>query len=315
MLSRVADSLYWMSRYLERAEHTTRLLDVHLNLMLDSEPGLVEKKRLGTLLESLVITRDPDEMDTNEWLRWLTFDPETPVSITTAITTARENARQVREQISSEMWTQINMLYLNVRHANVNTVWDKLPHEFYQEIKSGSHLFQGITDATMIHHQGWHFIQLGRYMERIFGLLHLLNAHFKETALYYQADISNHHFFELLAALKSVSAFEAYCKVYNPNVQPVQIVEFLLFNQQFPRSMGFCVDKILASLTALAEVTNQKDSRLFRVAGRLQSSLSYDEIADIRDLPIYLGNIERQIKQIHSALYATYITYQVEDAL
>ncbi len=316
MLSRVADSLYWLSRYLERAEHISRLVDVHLNMLLDSEPGLLEQKRLMTLLESLMVSYEATDLDTNEWVRRLTFDTATSVSIMSSITEARENARQVREQISSEMWTQINTLYLQVRRANQNTIWEQSPHEFYKEIKNGSHLFQGITDATMNHHQGWRFIQLGRYIERTYGLLNLLNVHFKQTDLQHAPDMTNNRFFELLAVLKSVTAFEAYCKVYNPNLQVIQIIEFLLFDQAFPRSLRFCVDMSLDSLSALADSTNRvKNSPLLRAAGRLQSRLSYDEIADIQYLPDYLSGIKQQVDQIHDILYATYITYQIEDAL
>lgn len=316
MLSRVADSLYWMSRYLERAEHTARFIDVHLNLILDSEPGILDQKRVKALLESLMVPNEDTEIDTASWLRWLTFDANNDASITHAITTARDNARQVREQISSEMWTQINTLYLHVRRANADSVWDASPHDFYQEIKQGSHLFQGITDATMNHHQGWHFIQLGRYIERTIGLVNLLNAHFSAAALSPKQTISTDRYFELLAILKSVSAFEGYLKVYNPNLQPNQIVEFLLFSQEFPRSLRFCVDQSLYSLHALAEATGRsRNTRLYRVAGRLQSNLSYDEIGDIRDLPDYLSNIKQQIYQIHATLYGTYITYPIETAL
>jgi len=313
MLSRVADSLYWMSRYLERAENTTRLLDVHMNLELDISSGLVEKQRAERLLTSLSL---PQHTITDNLLPSLTFDRENPASIFALVAGARENARQVREQLSSEMWTQINKLYLHVRGADADTVWQSSPHNYYLEIRDGSHLFQGITDATMNHNQGWHFIQLGRYIERGIALLNLLDVHFTDAHLRSKDHITTDRYFELIETLKCVSAFEAYTKVYNPNVQPTWIVEFLLFNPEFPRSLRFCVEMVQTSLIALSEMTGHtRHSRLYKIAGRIQSRLSYDDIDDINELHEYLENIKHQIFQIHDTLNHTYISYPIETAL
>ena len=313
MLSRVADSLYWMSRYLERAENTARLLDVHMNLELDISSGLVEKQRTQRLLKSLNL---PSDSISENLLPTLTFDRNNPASIFSLIAGARENARQVREELSTEMWTQINKLYLHVRSADADAVWHSSPHNYLLEIRDRSHLFQGVTDATMNHNQGWHFIQLGRYVERSTALLTLLDVHFHDAHLRYRNDITTDRYFELIETLKCVSAFEAYTKVYNPNVQPMWIVEFLLFNQEFPRSLRFCVDMVQTSLIALSEMTGRtRNSRLYRIAGRIQSNLSYDEIGDINGLHNYLENIKHQIYMIHDTLYNTYITYPIETAL
>ena len=314
MLSRVADSLFWMSRYLERAENTARLLDVHLNLMLDSSPGMVEQQRLSNLVSTLALVEPPSPNE--NMIRSLTFDSNHASSISTLITSARENARQVREEISSEMWTQINKLYLHVQEAKADSMWEESPHDFYLEVRNGSHLFQGITDATMNHNQGWHFIQLGRFIERIFGLLNLIDIHFKDMQLSTQHNISTDRYFELVATLKSVTAFEAYTKVYSPNLQPMWIVEFLLFNSEFPHSLRFCVEMLQTSLNTLAEMSERtRNARLYRLMGRLQSNLSYDEIDDIEDLHNYLDNIKQQIYRIHHTLYDTYISYPIETAL
>lgn len=313
MLSRVADSLYWMSRYLERAENTTRLLDVHMNLALDISSGQLEKQRVERLMASLSL---PPHTITDDLLPSLTFDRDNSASIFALVAGARENARQVREQLSSEMWTQINKLYLHVRGADADAVWQSLPHNYYLEIRDGSHLFQGITDATMNHNQGWHFIQLGRYIERGIALLTLLDVHFSDTHLRSKDHITTDRYFELIEILKCVSAFEAYTKVYNPNVQPNWIIEFLLFNPEFPRSLRFCVEMVQNSLIALSEMTGRtRHSRLYKIAGRIQSRLSYDDIDDISELHEYLENIKHQIFEIHDTLYHTYISYPIETAL
>src|SRR5215210_6198332 len=180
MLSRVADSLYWMSRYLERAEHTARLVDVGLNLMLDQSPASAER-RWGRLLESLnappqlVGLSDPDRIT-----QAMTFEMENETSIVACIASARENLRQVREQISSEMWEQLNRLFIHVKGASMEDIWNTGSHEFFRSVKEGAHLFQGITDATMNHGEGWHFMQVGRSIERASATATLLDAHLNE---------------------------------------------------------------------------------------------------------------------------------------
>ncbi|GAB5492957.1 MAG: alpha-E domain-containing protein [Phototrophicaceae bacterium] len=311
MLSRVADSLYWMSRYLERAEHTARVIDVHLNIMLEVEDDH-EQRRLVHLLDCLNVDSNLEESE--DILLFLAFDTESHSAITASIASARENARQVREQLSSEMWMQLNKLYLLVQKTDTD-IWDVSPHDYLIQVREGSHLFQGVTDSTMNHNQGWHFIQIGRYLERALDLLNLIDVHFDNIPLILEEDISTEHYFDLVGILKSVSAFEAYCKVYNPNVRSERIIEFLLFDQEFPRSLRFCIDTMLVSLHALSDATGRsRNSRLYRLAGRLQSNLSFDEINDIQNLNEYINNIKHQIYLIHDTLYDTYISYEIETA-
>ncbi|MEO1441078.1 MAG: alpha-E domain-containing protein [Chloroflexota bacterium] len=318
MLSRVAESLYWMSRYLERAENTARLIDVHQNLMLDSSPEISEGPRLLRLLHSIDYRVASDDLpETEDILKTLAFDADNPFSIHHSVTAARENARQVREQVSSEMWTQINKLYLDVHTVEPDAVWGDTPHDFFVAVKQGSHLFQGITDATMNHNQGWYFIQVGRYIERLVALTTFLNVQLQQHEDFADNSKGN-EYFEMVAMLKSVSAFEAYCKVYNPEMKPEWIAEFLLFNSEFPRSARFCADGILNALDRMADVTmRHKNQRVNRLAGRLQSSLSFDEISDVLDGDFhdYLMNIKRQAFKIHDSLYEAYINYSIEAAL
>lgn len=315
MLSRVADSLLWVARYLERAENTARLLDVHLNFMLEASEELAEK-RLADLRKSLSADEQMLDCTAEECFDILTFNTETPFSIISNMTNARENARQAREQISSEMWQQINKLYLYCRNKGSFSLWNDAPHDFYLRVREGSHLFQGVTDATMNHNQSWHFIQIGRYLERSLNLVQLLRAQFEDIPLTLQESTVPDQYFDLVATLKSVSAFEAYTKVYNPNPQPRWIVSFLLFNQQFPRSLRFCIDMIQRSILVLSDTTGRgKDTRLHRVMGRVASNLSFDDMNDVRELSPYLDNIQHQIYTIHDMLYDTFITYPIESEL
>src|SRR3954453_5437981 len=175
MLSRVADSLYWMARYMERAEHTARVVSVNLNQTLDRTPEAAMAS-WGRLVASLppppvgpgAPMAPPDAVDLAN-----------RDAIAACVAAARENARQVREQISSEMWEELNRLFLQVRSAATDAWWGTHTHEYFTSVLAGAHLFQGITDATMTHGEGWHYIQVGRFMERASATAALLAAHFE----------------------------------------------------------------------------------------------------------------------------------------
>ena len=168
MLSRVADSLFWMSRYLERAEHTTRLLEVNLNLMLDEDESAAERRWQRVLValgnpKEIVWNGDPYALT-----RTLTFDTSYKASIISCIVSARENSRHVREQISTEQWHRLNSLYLEVTKPATQALatGTEVPGEFLQQVMEAVHQFQGVSDSTMSHGEGWQFIQVGRYIER-----------------------------------------------------------------------------------------------------------------------------------------------------
>lgn len=321
MLSRVADSLYWMSRYLERAEHTARLIDVHLNLMLDDPRQDVSHRRWNQILRSLhqPPVSASSFTDEEQMMRDLTFDSANPASIESVIASARENARQVREEISSEMWTQLNQLYLHVKEINFEEVWERQPHEFFRDVRNGAHLFQGITASTMVRAEGWHFIQLGRYIERALLITTFLDIHYRAFALsdtlYNRQSVDD--YFQWLGLLRFFTAFEAYTKVYNADLRTDRITEFLLLNAEFPHSLRFCVEMMYNAANDIADVTTlHRNSRLHRMIGRLRSSLSFDEVDDILpDLHRYLERIRQQCLEIHEAIYQTYIYRPVDSTI
>jgi uncharacterized alpha-E superfamily protein len=320
MLSRVADNLYWMSRYLERAEHTARLVDVHLNLSLDQSRTSAADQRWERLLDALhVPLPEGGVRDEYTATHLLAFDTENSNSIVSCIANARENARQVREKISSEMWMQLNRLYLDVRSTHLDNIWDEQPHEFFREVKDGAHLFQGITDSTMAHDEGWDFIQLGRFIERAGGVATLLDRHLSALPLWAgDQNLAMDDYFEWLGLLKCCTAFEAYCKVYNADLRPNRMVEFLLYNEDFPHSVRFCIEQVQIGLQSIADGTAvSKNSRVNRLAGRLRSALSFDQVDELiaRGTHAYLEDIHRQCSQVHTAIYETYVAYAVEAAL
>ena len=329
MLSRVADSLYWMSRYLERAEHTTRLLDVNLNLMLD-ETSARGARRWDRMLQAL---GNPREVQFHGDLRALSqslcFDPVHKSSILACIISARENARHVREQISTEQWHRLNSLYLQVTrpemrsNMNPGTVMGDImsadqPAEFLQRVMEAVHQFQGVSDSTMSHGEGWQFIQVGRYIERASATAMLLEA--------YHADLwkdpdripEGNEYLEWMGLLRSATAFEAYCKVYTADLTPDRILEFLLLDPEFPHSLRFSIDNLQHALGAIqAESGKGRAEPLHRLAGRLQSSLSYSSVDEILsgDVVAYLHGIQHQCRAIQEMIYELYVDYSIQAAL
>jgi len=317
MLSRVADNLYWMSRYLERAEHTVRLLSVNLNLMLDESTSSAGQ-RWQRVLTAL---GDPGPTvwngDAYEFAQQLTFDPANRSSITSCIVSARENARQVREQVSSDQWQWLNRLYLRVSRFRLDGDADMQLPAFLASIYEGVHLFQGVTDSTMSHGEGWHFIQMGRYLERASATVKLLEAYYREFGMENRAPEGS-DFLEWIGLLRSCTAFEAYCKVYTADLSHDRIMEFLLLSAEFPHSVRFSVDRFYAAIEAThTDGDRQRASALTRIAGRLQASLNFGQIQEIlaQDACAYLESIRRCCGEIHQTIYGLYVDYPIQTAL
>ncbi|MCA0352521.1 MAG: alpha-E domain-containing protein [Chloroflexi bacterium] len=313
MLSRVADSLYWIGRYLERTEHTARLLDVNLSLMLDQTPAAAERR--WERMQTYLAWNYEGIPQTYALVQALTFDVSNASSLVSGIGAARENARQVREQISSEMWEQLNRVYLQVKRTTMDQMWQE-PHEFLHNVlKEGIHLFQGITTATLSHGECWHWLRLGQFMERAMATAILLDVHFAETG---GKPDDQTNYLDWVGLLKSCTSFEAYCNVYTADIRPERIAEFLLLNAESPRSVRFAADQVAASIQAIAANTvGRRGDRVKRLAGRLQASLDYGQVDEIMadGLSGYLATIQQQCQQIHTNVYQTFISYPVETAL
>jgi uncharacterized alpha-E superfamily protein len=308
MLSRVADSLYWMSRYFERADHCARVLEANYNLMLNPSK-LSTEDRWHRIMASLGIAATANGIDPQMAMIQLTSDPEHESSIVSCIAECRENAGQVREQISSEMWERLNRLYHQVTQAN-SRLADSDPLRLVAAVREGSYEFQGVTAATMNHGEGWHFIQLGKYMERSCALPVLLDAYFSTAG---QADD-----LDWVGLLASCAAFESYCKVYTADLKPDSMAEFLLLNPEFPYSVRYAVERMSAAIAAISETSfKHATSRIERIAGRLRASLAYAQIHEIMagGLHRYLDSVIEQCKSLHAAVHAVYIDYPIQSAL
>lgn len=320
MLSRAADSLYWMSRYLERAEHSARLINVHLNTMVGQSPSAAERhwqRLFGSLRIALPIDESGQILAAQPYdiIRGLTFDRSNPDSLVSNISAARENARQIREQLSSEMWEQINRIYLNLNQRSFDQVWNDQPHAFFREIENNTNLFQGLTASTMMHDEGWRFIQMGGYLERAISTATLVDAHYAIYEDNKEEPLRTDEYLQWVGLLKSCSAFEAYCRTYTPTLHSRHIAEFLLLSPVLSRSLHFCVDRMHQAVQQIASITGGGHSqRLTRLTGRLQAKVRYGQIDEILDegLHAFLSDFVEQCQEVHLAIYHAYIDYQVE---
>lgn len=313
MLSRVADSLYWMSRYIERAENDARILDVNLQLLLDLGDEADAMQHWAPVIASLEETDLFDSLyagaDERSVTEFLTLQRENPNSIISCLTLARENARTTREQISSEMWEQINRLYLFVQSAEAKQLLESSPHEFFVRVIFGSHLFQGITDATMTHGEGWDFIRLGAFLERADSTSRILDVKYHILLPSGENVGGNVDTIQWMGVLKSCSALEAYCKLYVSQVAPWKVAEFLITHRDFPRSIRYCIDSLDAALHRISGVDESRyANEAERLSGRLRSDLDYVTIGEIFDsgLHEYLEEIQKRLVAVSNAMHATY---------
>jgi uncharacterized alpha-E superfamily protein len=318
MLSRVADSLYWMSRYLERAENTVRQLDVTMGLMLDTG-GTSAETRWRRLVDSL---GNPGGLEWNGDLesmaRTLVFDNLNHAAVTFCINGARENARQVREEISTEQWQRLNRLFHQIHSPQALAQFGVSINDLLASILDGLHLFKGVSNTTMIHGQGWQFIRLGRYLERAYATATLLEVYQSELLHLQEREYAGYQYLEMVGLLRRCTSFEAYCQVYTADVVPGRILEFLLLNRDFPHAIRYCVDAIREAIDSIQRTGGRRPpGELTAGIGRLHAMLGFTTIAEIisGDTAEFLHNIREQCLRIHEMIYRHYVHYSIQSAL
>jgi uncharacterized alpha-E superfamily protein len=311
MLSRVAESIHWMSRYVERAENVARFVEVNLQLMLDAPEGQDQQwaPLVATTGDDAEFTKRYGTATQQNVIQFLAFDAENSNSIFSCLRAARENARTVREIISSEMWLQLNKFYLMVNDAAASGKGMEMPHEFFGEVKNASHLFNGVTAATMTHGEAWHFgPMLGRMLERADKTSRILDV--KYFILLRSAEDVGTPFDDIqwAAVLRSASAFEMYRKRHG-RISPKGVVEFLLLDREFPRAIQFSLLGARASLhaisgTPLGTFRYPPEKRL----GQLCSDLSYASVDEIINsgLHEYLDELQTQVNQVGAGIHETF---------
>jgi uncharacterized alpha-E superfamily protein len=313
MLSRVADALFWMSRYLERAEHVARLLDVCFSMELDLH-GVLAGPADQHWVNLAAVLQQPLPAPNGVLLsaalgHGLTFELENASSIVSCVSRARYNARSIRGTINSRLWKELNKLYWLLSDPAFSSQARESPHEFYEAVAQGNYAFQGVCDATMTHDEGWQFIQLGKYLERADKTLRILDVHYH--LLHEPADpgalpLAN---LQWAGVLRCCHAYEAYQRLYVGRVEPERIVEFLLLNAGFPRSVRFCLE---SASQALLEIESQAPgrglSRAGRVLGRVLNDLKFSETDQLlqTDLRVFMREVLEGCAQVSRAVQDQY---------
>jgi uncharacterized alpha-E superfamily protein len=315
MLSRVADSLYWMSRYLERAEHIARLLAVKLEAMTEQSHEEAEAA-WGRVAAALSAEEFSDgSVDAFAITKHLAFDRYNSSSLVSSLAFARDNARQVREQLSTEVWEYLNRLYLRLMPMTAESIWTQAPARPFREALEDLYTLNGVTYSTLSHTEGWYFLEIGRYIERAQLIIRLLDLHFGEAKSLVS---ETPKYFDWIVHLKFCNAFEPYCKEYTAIVVPEKIAEFLLFDEEFPHSVRYAVDRVCEALQAVAPgAPPSRRARVERLAGKLKASVDFTQIEELLSgsLSAFLADLTRQCEEIHEAVYASYITYGAETVL
>ena len=315
MLSRVANSIYWMSRYIERAENIARFIDVNLHLDLDREAGVIEQ---WSPLVS--ITGDSEQFETHydaatrqNVMRFLSLDRAYPNSIASCVAAARENARTIRDAITSEMWQQINALYIAMQRAEDSSIVGNRSHDFYTEIKSGCLLFNAITDATMSHSTGWDFCTLGRMLERADKTSRILDVKYFLLLPSPEAVGTTIDTVQWGALLHSAGALEMYRQRYGA-ITPDRVAAFLILDPDFPRSLAHCLVRAERSLLSIVHPTDPppRVNLAQRKIGRLRSSLEFGDVNEMIDLGLheYLDAFQDKLNDIDVALNGAFFQFE-----
>ncbi len=316
MLAREADAMYWMARYVERAEHVARLLRVNASTMVDVG-DLAPALQIRQWQSLLTILRLPELEDVNgdvaiRMAYHLTLDMECPNSIINCIIRARENARSIRENISSEMWENLNGLYWALRSDDAQARFEESPDDTYRSILNASMLFQGLTNQTLAHDQRWLFAQLAKHLERIDVTCRVIETKYNFLQSAEQMLESTIRNINWMAVLRSCCSIEAYRRQYLGDLDPMRVVGFLVLEKNFPRSVRFAVCNALASISAIgAEVQQGAVEPAERILGRLDAQLEYAELSEILNegVPNYLQNIQRSTNDAAVAVQQSYFLH------
>jgi uncharacterized alpha-E superfamily protein len=314
MLSRVADSIYWMARYMERAENLARLLLSTQNLMLDAGAGAADAVQFWQPV--LMATGDEEayaELHTGitggRITEFLTLRTDNPNSILNSVRAARENARTVRDQISDEVWLCVNGLRLFMESQEARALQRQQSAALYERVLLGSYQFQGIAESTTPRGEEWHFLHLGTVLERADKISRLL-----DTCSSLPVEIATGPGslpLRWAALLRSCSAWHAFQTV-SPKLDPVKIIEYLLLDDTFPRSVTHCLNEVHATLIALSGHGTLRDMSLpVRLAGRLAADLRYATVDEIlaAGLHSFIDDLQTRLNQIGESIFQTFVLY------
>ena len=310
MLARVADSLYWIGRYVERAEHLCRISDVMLTATLDDSEAAVIVAHIAMAAMEDREDLAPGQLPMDA-VRSLLFDREDLSSVVNSLARARENARHVRDQITTEIWERLNRLYLRVTGAYAEQNFTQAPSDYLHGIIADLHLFKGAADTTLSHGEGWRFLLLGVYIERAQLIARLLEVCFSDGKTPAVTEP-----IALMSVLRMACALEPYLRVYTAEINPLLVLQFLLFDEDFPRSIRFSTARIEDYLDRLAP-PGLPTSRTApeRLAGRLKARLEFADMDETLAPGAILSGVVAECSRIHDAIYETFIDYPLEQRL
>ncbi|MGF1657013.1 MAG: alpha-E domain-containing protein [Verrucomicrobiales bacterium] len=315
LLSRVASSIYWLSRYIERAENNARIINVNLQLALEAETG--GERGVGAHWTPVINTLEDQERfyslhpvaNGETVCNYMTFAEDNPNSIVNCLAFARENARTVREQISTEMWEQINKMHLFMRSPEARQLLANSPYDFYRHVIEGSYLFQGVTDTTMNRTEGYAFMRFGRYLERADYTSRILDVKYHILLPRGELVGGTVDIIQWMAVLSSCSAAEAYRKAYAGPIAPWKVAEFLALHPDFPRSLLFCVTALDRALHSISgEKSEAFSSEAERCSGALRYRLTYSTIKQIFRVGLheFLDELQLRLIEIGEAAHTLY---------
>ena len=308
MLARVADSLYWVGRYIERAEHLARLSDVMLNATLDQTDSGAEAAQIA--MAAVGDSAGGRSLSPYDAARLLVLDRTDENSVVTSLSRARENARQVRDQITTETWERLNLLYLKVTDPDVERAFSEGSSGFLHDLIADVHLFKGAADSTMSHGDSWRFLMVGIYLERAQLIARLLEVCFGEGR---RRRITDH--IALMSSLRMACALEPYLRAYTAEIEPRFILEFLLFDEDFPRSIRFATARIEEHLSQMTRyVEDEGRGGPHRIAGRLKARLQYADLDEVSASGAsgLLATVVNECARIHESIYDTFVAYPLE---
>jgi uncharacterized alpha-E superfamily protein len=317
MLSRIADALFWIARYMERAEDTARILDVNYHMLLEHSQNSYRLRWDAVIAIAGEHERFPalySEANARTVFQFLAFREDNPNSIAQCVCKARENARTIRDRISSEMWEDINSFYHAVLRYNPEEEMVVGPHRFCNRIRFGCHRFYGVSDATLPHDEGWQFLRIGRAVERAEMTARIVDVQYHNlvdstTTL---AAPDQHQW---MAVLRSVGAYEAYRRQYHSRVEPELVAEMLVLHPEHPRSIRFSMTELQAGLRAISGTgAGNYANEAERLTGKQLESLRYDRIEEIfrHGLHPYLRDLQRTCRAIGEDIARTYFYYAVQ---
>ena len=308
MLSRVADSIYWLGRYLERAENYARFIDVNYNLMLDLPPGMDEQwEPLIAVTGDLSNYKNRySQSDRKNAIYFLAFDEENPNSLLSSITKARENARVVRENLTKETWEKLNEVYLQAKQGYKAKIWKMDdPRGFFIHIKYAIQLLYGIADNSVARTEGWYFNKLGHYLERADKTSRVLDVKYHILLPSPEEVGSPLDYLHWMALLKSVSGFNTYRRAYG-KIVPNGVVEFLMLDKYFPRSIFFCLTEAEECLYKISGYSGKGYSNSTeKLMGKLRSRLEYADVNEIiKDgLHEYIDELQAKINDLSNSVH------------